>query len=158
LAPQCFGQALQFEIRAREHWTIRGSSSSYIKKRNRGEYSEETNSCDYDEDVPSQLRVYSDKTYTNNYLIFKMVYGEKWKDGPQKENPEESDTDTNIEATLDFRIVGGYEEMFRTVGATNITDIEQSPKGELMLVDKGGEGLITFDLMGAFDTVGSHVN
>ena len=156
LLSQCYGKSIQFEIYARDHWTIRGSSSSYSKTE--GSFSEEKNACVYEQSEKSKLRVYEGQTFENEYLIFKMKYGEKWKNGPHKTDIKENDTDTDVEATLSFEIVDGYEEMSYILGATNITDIEVSPDGDLLLVDQGGEGLITFDLVGEFDIVGNNVN
>jgi hypothetical protein len=51
----------------------------------------------------------------------------------------------------------GCEEMYHMIGATNITDIEVSPTGKLIMTDQGGEGLFVFDLRDAFATACRHI-
>ena len=156
LLPECFGQALRFEVRASEHWIIKGSSSSYTVDTG-GTFVEEEKKCVYDTAAASQLRVYAGETYENQYIVLKMQYGDAWQTGPSHINGSETDTDTRVTATLAFDVTNGYQQMDQSIGATNITDIEVSPKNELIFVDQGGEGLVVFDLLDTFDTVGRHI-
>jgi hypothetical protein len=153
LLPECFGRAIEFEVRASEHWVIKGESGY---DQTAGEYDPESGACLYDDNIlPSRLRVYEGETFQNEYIQFKMVYGDDWKEtGPK----DEEDTDPSVEAIFSFEVIDGYEEMYRTLGATNITDIEIAPDGDLLLVDKGGEGLIVFDMLENFSVVGSNIN
>ena len=155
LKPECFGQAVEFEVRAADHWIVQGNRTE--SKPQIGSFSPKEKSCVY-KTPASELRLYEGEEYKNRYILLNMKYGENWANGPRKIEFEDGDTDTNIEASISFDVVNGYEEMFVGLGATNITDIEISPDNELFMIDKGGEGLIVFDLLNDFKTNGSHIN
>jgi hypothetical protein len=151
LFPECYGQALEFKVQASDHWTIRGPSINPQK----GRFVEDE--CVYDEAPASVIRVYEGKTYKNRYIIFKMQYGEEWEEGPRAETNKQDEVDTDVEAVYEFQVEDGYKGMFSFIGGTNITDIEMSPDSELMLIDQAGEGLIMFDLLDSFSTIGGHI-
>ena len=163
LLPECFQEAINFEVRASKQWTIKGSRPDYIDDMiQERTFSQKEERCLYDDSVDSKLRVSKlrvneGQVYKNDFLEFKLDYGESWEEkGPQSLDEEKVNKD--VSATVEFEIIYGYEEMYRIIGATQITDMAVSPDDELMLVDKGGEGLIVFDLIDDFSSVGRHIN
>ena len=148
LLPECYGQVFEFEIFASEHWTVQAGSVQPRK----GIFVADEKVCLYDENTPSDIRVFIGQTYRNNQMIFKLEHGEPWRDDPTVVNGKDVET-----ATYKFRISGGYRGLDQAIGVTNVTDIEIMPDNELLLLDQNGEGLVVFDLLGEFSSVGRHI-
>lgn len=157
LLPVCFGQAVNFEIRASRQWIVRGSRTSY--ERTSGTFDEASGACVYDSSTASKMRMNVGEPFENDYLKFRLEYAEEWPDGPVPLDYDEKDTDVEeVDAKLQFRVVNGYEQMYSSISASNITDIEFTPDNEAALVDHAGEGLIFFDLLTDFSIIGGSIN
>lgn len=160
LLSECFGQALSFEVRADDHWILKGSSSSF--KRTAGKLPPDENRCEYDTDKPSKMRVYDGETLDNSLIRFNMRYGEEWADaGPSKIEEymnDDEDPDEDPEVSVKFDIVGGYIEMYTVAIGNNITDMELTPDNDLVLIDQASEGLIVFDVIDGFKIIGHPIN
>lgn len=169
LVKECFGQAVSFEVHANNQWIVRGSRS--LLKRTAGTFKPlpgdpPTGFCNYvdpDGDTdnppePSKMRMNVGDPFENDYLKFRLSYQGEWADGPVPLDWEEGDTDREVTAEMEFKIVNGYEEMYRNIVGTNITDIEFTPDNQIVMVDQAGEGLIVFDLLTSFNVVGGNVN
>lgn len=148
LLPECYSQVFEFQIEASDHWTFQSGS---VGPRT-GTFLPEEETCLYDENDPSDVRVFAGQTYENSQMIFKLEYGEAWRDDPTTVDGKEVET-----ATYSFNIKGGYKSMESSLGVTKVTDIEVMPNSELLLVDQNGEGLVVFDLLSDFASVGRHI-
>lgn len=156
---QCFGEALEYELRAGDQWIIEGSRSRYTKTKG----VLDAYDCIYVDAEQSKLRVFPHTTYENDTISFRMEYGDEWREtGPMPiriiDEDDENEIQVQVESELSFSIVEGYEEMYHSALGNNIMDIELTPDDELMLVDQAGQGLIFFDLLDAFAPLGSAVN
>jgi hypothetical protein len=157
LLPECFGQAVNFEVRASRQWIVKGSRTSY--NRTPGTFDETSKTCDYDTDTISKMRMNVGEPFENDYLKFRLEYQEEWPNGPVPLDADETDTDAEeVDAMLQFRVVDGYEQMYSSISASNITDIEFTPDNEVALVDQAGGGLIFFDMLTDFSIIGGSIN
>ncbi len=151
---ECFGQAVSYEIRARDHWVLMGSRTGH---RYDGEFDNDTRTC-----VPGpqeadgrRQRVYPGELFENYYFRFTLQQGKYFLDGgvDDLEEDPESEEDTYIE----FTTQGGFEVLAAHIGS-NVTDIVTTPDLDLVLVDQADQGLVYFDMTGAFHVIGHSVN
>ncbi len=156
LIPECYGQALSFEILAGNHWIIGNPGFT----RTAGAFDESASRCAFEGTPQSELRVMPDTRYENRYITFRLKYGEAWAEtGPASiVVSEEDEPQIQVASTISFKVEDGYEEMFRAAIGNDITDIVFTPDNEILLVDRAGQGLIMFDLIDDFDTIGGPVN
>jgi len=143
----CFGEVFTYEVRAHEHWVLKGGSSGYLKH----SVTDLQGQCTpLDPDEPERARwrrhrVFEGVEFENYYLSFLL----EGSGAAGKEDVED--------LAFTFSTEGGYEPLYAVVG-NDITDIEISPGLDLVLVDRAGEGMVVFDLAGGFSIVGSPVN
>jgi hypothetical protein len=164
----CFGQAVEYEIRAYKHWVINGSRSGIIHETD-AIYDEATGRCvsemasNSDSEFDGRTcRVWPGEPFENKYLKFSLIPGEKMKDGYLTLDEDDYDStsdDSLISPSLNigFTVVGGYKELGAIVG-NNVTDILLTPDLKLILVDQDRNGLITFDMLDSFSAIGQPVN
>jgi hypothetical protein len=154
LEKECFGQALNYEIRASGQWIVKGTRSSYSRRS--GVFKDGI--CDYTLAGPSKMRMNEGQPFENDYLKFRMKYQDEWVNGPIPINSKDEDTDMEVTATCEFSVINGYEEMYRSISGSNITDIEFTPDKDIAFVDQAHEGLIMFDMLNSFNIIGGNVN
>lgn len=167
---ECFGQAFSYEIRASEHWVISGARSGHLQDGQLVLDEQGRGVCRAGEREKQgrTQRVTSGVPFANFYFAFTMKNGEEieadaeTEDGPEvvEEDTEDSrqpQEDLSGEVAVAFETGGGFLPMSAVVGG-NLTDIELSPRGNILIVDQASEGLITFDVLGDFRVVGESVN
>ncbi|MCK9461950.1 MAG: hypothetical protein M0R80_20155 [Proteobacteria bacterium] len=148
---ECFGQAFNYTIRSYKHWVLRGSTTGNLRY---GVLDETTGQCLPDDGtLESELesrarnqRVFENASFFNYYMQFTFASG----------------TEPAIKGGYDdlfysFRTTDGFSPM-GSIQGNDLTDIEPTPDGRLVLIDQASEGLILFDLSGTFGIVGSAVN
>jgi hypothetical protein len=144
----CWGQAFTYEIRAHEHWVLKGSSSGHLYH---GSTDLQGQCVPYSQDPlheevlrSRRHRVFDGYDFYNIYFAFQIEEGELGKD----------DLDSLV---FEWETTGGFVPLGRVLG-NDITDIEPTPDSELVLIDRAGQGLILFDLLESFEVVGAPVN
>lgn len=147
---ECFGQAFVYEIRAFEHWVLRGSRTGHLHHGS-VDLQGQCIPVDLDPDEEDRVRskrqrVFEDYEFHNHYFAFTL----------RSEGGTAAKADID-ELTFSFGTQGGFEPLYAVLG-NNITDIEPTPDLDLVLVDQAGEGLLLFDLQGEFILIGSPVN
>jgi hypothetical protein len=147
---ECFGQAFVYEIRASEHWVLRGSKTGHLHHGST-DLAGQCLPIDLDEDEEERLRskrhrVFEEFEFYNHYFTFLL----------------RSEGGVAVKAAVGelkftFATAGGFEPLYSVLG-NNVTDIEPTPDLDLVLVDQAGEGLLVFDMQDEFQLIGSPVN
>jgi len=145
----CFGQSFTYKVRAANHWVLRGSETGSLK---RGSTDAATGQClpvassaEEEERLHwRNQRVFENTPFYNYYMTFTLATGEE-------------SIDDFDEVTYSFDTIYGFVSLNYLLG-NDITDIEVAPDETLILVDQAGEGLLVFDLVDAFEPVGSAIN
>jgi hypothetical protein len=143
----CFGQALTYEIRAQGHWVLEGTASGHLTH---GSADAQGQCVPYSQDPGQEetlrfrrQRVFDGRDFYNAFFSFRIEEGELGKVGLE---------------SLEFQweTTGGFAPLGSVLGS-DMTDIEPTPDWNLVLIDRGGQGLILFDLLDSFQALGSPV-
>jgi len=144
----CWGQAFTYEIRAHEHWVLKGSASGHLYH---GSTDIQGQCVPYSQDPAAEetlrfrrQRVFDGHDFYNVFFAFRVEEGDLGKDGLES-------------LVFEWETTGGFVPLGEILGS-DITDIQPTPAANLVLIDRAGQGLIHFDLLGSFATIGAPVN
>jgi hypothetical protein len=144
----CWGQSFTYEIRAHEHWVLEGSSSGNLYHGStdlQGQCVPYSDDPEREEVIRSRRqRAFDGYDFYNIYFAFRLEEGELGKQGLES-------------LVFEWETEGGFVPLGAVLGS-DITDIEPTPDSDLVLIDRAGQGLILFDLLDAYETVGAPVN
>ncbi|MCU0661776.1 MAG: hypothetical protein MUC50_05555 [Myxococcota bacterium] len=156
LSIDCYGQAFNYEIRAADHYILKGSLTGHLYTP--GELDTDSQICTMPDDSDGRRqRVFVDERFTNYYFSFILREGPAL---PELYKELEKDTDTKDktpEVVLGFATAGGFAPLSFVVG-NRVTDIAPMPDGTLVFIDQAAPALITFDMLLGFTPTQESIN
>jgi len=148
---ECFGQAFTYEIRASDSWVLTGTSTGRLSRGSMRDgmcvpWLEESDNGDHPR---LSSRVFEGVPFENSYLRFLLNPVAQVEEGAMKT--------TTDQLAIVFSTINGFSPMSVVLGA-DITDIEVSPGGDVLLIDQSEQGLLMFDMADEFSLISEPIN
>jgi hypothetical protein len=170
---ECFGQAFSYKVRASESWVARGTATGLLK---RGSF--QNGHC-----VPWIGTTAAEDIPYRNCRVFEAP-GSDNGDDTEPDSPADEDADDAMSRVFEnpyfrlslgaislprgisredytnlyikFTVANAFIPLRATIGA-DVTDIALAPNNDILFVDQSSNGLVVFDMLGAFSIRGDTI-